>query len=333
MASQREPRHNAGNRMNKVMEGEADEDDFYKTTYGGFMEEEEDNDFDSGQEDSADEVDSDFDRSEVEDEPISDEENGDKPKRRKKGVVTKAYKEPSTVVKKPVKKSEQSVPKHSKPETEDQAKSPEKNRKIDDQDGPMRKSSRRSTATNSLLTSIRRKEQEEKHKKKRESGRKPPVGIRRLTQEELLAEAEKTEKKNLKSLENYQRLEANRKKTMAKKRTFDGPTVKYISTTMTVAPNTNNVDVEKVDSPLTNPDAKNKTSQNFVVFSHDAIFHDTFKWKRSRPRPKPFCVVTNKPARFIDPLTKIPYYDLAAFKKIREAYSLTITELKDGPTR
>lgn len=42
--SQRERRSNAGNRMAKLLD-EEEEDDFYKTTYGGFLEADEDNDY------------------------------------------------------------------------------------------------------------------------------------------------------------------------------------------------------------------------------------------------------------------------------------------------
>ena len=37
MAATREKRNNAGNRMSRLLE-EEDEDEFYKTTYGGFDE-------------------------------------------------------------------------------------------------------------------------------------------------------------------------------------------------------------------------------------------------------------------------------------------------------
>lgn len=42
--AQRERRANAGNRMAKLLD-EEEEDEFYKTTYGGFQEAEEDNDY------------------------------------------------------------------------------------------------------------------------------------------------------------------------------------------------------------------------------------------------------------------------------------------------
>lgn len=44
MAAKRERRTNAGNKMAKLL-NEEEEDDFYKTTYGGFDEVEQDHDY------------------------------------------------------------------------------------------------------------------------------------------------------------------------------------------------------------------------------------------------------------------------------------------------
>lgn len=44
LAATRDRRSNAGNRMSKILDEEED-DDFYKTTYGGFTEIEEDDDY------------------------------------------------------------------------------------------------------------------------------------------------------------------------------------------------------------------------------------------------------------------------------------------------
>ena len=44
MALNRERRSNAGNRLSRLVEDE-EEDEFYKSTYGGFNEEEDDHDF------------------------------------------------------------------------------------------------------------------------------------------------------------------------------------------------------------------------------------------------------------------------------------------------
>ncbi|XP_052824369.1 vacuolar protein sorting-associated protein 72 homolog [Octopus bimaculoides] len=90
MAAERQPRHNAGNRMSKLL-NEEEEDDFYKNTYGGFNDEEDDIDFQS-EDSESDEVDSDFSIDE-DDEIRSDIDDDDEPKR-KRGINTKAYKEP-----------------------------------------------------------------------------------------------------------------------------------------------------------------------------------------------------------------------------------------------
>lgn len=80
MAANRERRSNAGNKLARLLD-EEEEDDFYKTTYGGFNEDEEDNDFHFVDEDAPDEVDSDFSIDEN-DEVISDIEIEDLPQKK-----------------------------------------------------------------------------------------------------------------------------------------------------------------------------------------------------------------------------------------------------------
>ena len=89
MAATKSRRSNAGNLMQKLIEDEVD-DDFYKSTYGGFDEEECDNDYES-EEEVDDVVDSDFSIEEQDDEKSDDED--DRPKKRKKMVV-KTFKTP-----------------------------------------------------------------------------------------------------------------------------------------------------------------------------------------------------------------------------------------------
>lgn len=74
MAAERERRSNAGNKLARLLDEEEADDDFYKTTYGGFNEDEEDNDFHFVDEEAPDEVDSDFSIDEN-DEVISDVED------------------------------------------------------------------------------------------------------------------------------------------------------------------------------------------------------------------------------------------------------------------
>lgn len=78
--------------MLALLQSTYQEDDFYKSAYGGgFNEDDEDDVFESPVHSDVDEVDSDFDRPEEDDEPISDDENEWKEGRRK----AKGYKEPS----------------------------------------------------------------------------------------------------------------------------------------------------------------------------------------------------------------------------------------------
>lgn len=81
MAATRERRSNAGNKLARLLDEEEEGDDFYKTTYGGFNEDEEDNDFHFVDEEAPDEVDSDFSIDEN-DEVISDIEAEEKPQKR-----------------------------------------------------------------------------------------------------------------------------------------------------------------------------------------------------------------------------------------------------------
>nr|AAH74215.1 MGC83390 protein [Xenopus laevis] len=101
LAEGRAPRKTAGNRMSGLLQAE-EEDDFYKTTYGGFNEESGDEEYNEDRSESEDEVDSDFDIDEG-DEPTSDHEEEEPKKKRR--VVTKAYKEPIQLLKPKPKKN------------------------------------------------------------------------------------------------------------------------------------------------------------------------------------------------------------------------------------
>lgn len=87
MAATRERRSNAGNKLARLLDEEEEGDDFYKTTYGGFNEDEEDNDFHFVDEEAPDEVDSDFSIDEN-DEVISDIEDEDKPQKKVNRYIT-----------------------------------------------------------------------------------------------------------------------------------------------------------------------------------------------------------------------------------------------------
>ncbi|XP_075976312.1 vacuolar protein sorting-associated protein YL-1 [Anticarsia gemmatalis] len=393
--SQRERRSNAGNRMAKLLD-EEEEDDFYKTTYGGFQETEEDNDYVQEKE-TEDVVDSDFDIDEN-DEPVSDQEADDK---RKRKVGTKAYKDPNRKLKKgdkPVTTTLDRVRKIAEKEKKPKEIKPEKEQKIEKDVKPEkserfldtsieRKSIRQSTAVKSAETQQRIKIRSElKRKKPKKVEDKMP------TQEELLEEALITEKENLKSLERFEQIELERKKIRPTKKTITGPVIRYHSfavplieeippaeekVTLTPLGDLNlsdiikseedlltQTDIElpelksetpeqpadkpepviKMDIDVIGPDeevniedvtakeekSSKKKDQNvkyhertLLSFENDLkdkAFNSCFPKTKPKKRRQLLCAVTKRPARYIDPITKLPYRSVDAFRIIREAY-------------
>ncbi|XP_015603316.1 vacuolar protein sorting-associated protein 72 homolog [Cephus cinctus] len=340
MASSRERRFNAGNKMAKLLNEEED-DDFYKTTYGGFEEVEQDNDY-MEEDEGEDEVDSDFSIDEN-DEPVSDpEQEGPKKKRR---LITKAYKEPKVISTQP-----QSTPK-------------ERKKKIPRQgrfsfDNTERKSIRRSTAAKSAATQKRLRERNEDQKKKvkivRHDTWKP-------TQQELLEEALLTEEINLKSLEKYQKLENEKKNTRTVRKTQVGPMIRYQSLSMPVmllsesplekeeekinvegddeksaVPTSDPSQVEPLASESDSIEKKPESQEDaglsvqetgsfyertFITFENEQLFNAAFK-KSAVPRPplKALCAITRLPARYLDPITQQPYRNIQTFRLLRDAY-------------
>ncbi|CAB1333722.1 unnamed protein product [Coregonus sp. 'balchen'] len=304
VAFSKEPRKTAGNRMSKLLDAE-EEDEFYKTTYGGFNDESGDDEYRGEHSDTEDEVDSDFDIDEG-DEPDSDQEE-DAP-RRKSRVVTKAYKEPLKVTK----------PKPKRPSEE--LKKTEK---------------AKSTSEHTRKTNLRLQERQDAPRRRRGAHHDRP-----LTQEELLAEAKITAEVNLRSLENYERLEADKKKQVHKKRRFEGPTIRYHSVLMPLVPHSilkeENVDVEGLDQDTPLPVAAvapspmpsqqplgGLCSRTYITFSDEEAFEAAFPQAvrtGSQPPTQEVCPVTHKAALYRDPVTDIPYANTQAFRIIREAY-------------
>ncbi|KAK0183160.1 hypothetical protein PV327_001227 [Microctonus hyperodae] len=334
MASTREKRANAGNKMAKLLD-EEEEDDFYKTTYGGFEEVEQDNDY-MEEDEAEDEVDSDFSIDEN-DEPVSDtEQEGPKKKRR---LVTKAYKEPKAQTVQP-----QHAPKEKK------LRGSRRNRFLNDSTG--RKSIRRSTAAKSAATQKRLRERNEDQRRKVKIVRHD---VWKPTQEELLKEALQTEEINLKSLEKYQKLENEKKNTRTVRKTHSEPMIRYQSLSMPIMELSDvitekegekvNVDVDDEKSNGStcnnNPVDTTKIQENsaqqskeksvekcegyyertFITFETEKLFRDAFK-KRRTPRKtlRPLCAITRLPAKYFDPITNLPYRNVQTFRLLRDAY-------------
>lgn len=327
MALSRERRTNAGNKMARLL-NEEEEDDFYKTTYGGFDEIEQDMDY-LEEDEGEDEVDSDFSIDEN-DEPISDtEQEGPKKKRR---LVTKAYKEP--------KPPAQAPPKEKKVRQMRQPKM-----FIDTTE---RKSIRRSTAAKSAATQRRLKERNEDQRRKTKVVRHDTW---KPTQEELLKEALQTEQINMKSLEKYQKLESEKKNTRAVRKAHFGPIIRYQSLAMPVivlresnaerGEDETNVRLENGRNKTIHAEDANarKTSTNknksrfhcedtklfyertFITFENEQLFTEAFKKsKYQRSLSKPLCSITRLPAKYLDPMTQQPYKNIQTFRLLREAY-------------
>jgi len=327
LASGREKRVTAGARMARLLD-EEEEDDFYKTTYGGFEEEECDNDYHSENSES-DFVDSDFDIDE-QDEVKSDMEDEGEGKRKRKGIDTKAYKEPA--VKKSKKDAAKPKPKPSKPRPK-----PDRSAVQIYHAEPQRKTLRQSTKSKSQATEDREKERVVREKNMKEvAARKNVSEVRRLTQKELLEEAKMTERINLKSLENYQRLELERKKNRVQKSAYRGPIIRYHSVTMPLIQELPGDEIH-VDSDsdveTQKPQSKEKCSRTFITFTEDKTFKDYFPCKKSRPPSKLTCAVTGHPARYMDPITDLPFANAHAFKVIREAYQQQVVEVSGERTK
>ncbi|XP_063371143.1 vacuolar protein sorting-associated protein 72 homolog [Cydia amplana] len=383
--AQREKRANAGNRMAKLLDDE-EEDDFYKTTYGGFQETEEDKDYIEERE-ADDVVDSDFDIDENDD-PVSDQEVEEK---RKRAVGTKAYKDPKKKKTAAPRKEVVKRVKEDKPEKHKYKKDEDFEQSLNDSIG--RKSIRKSTAVKSLETQQRIKIRSELKKKKPKK-----VEEKMPSQEELLEEALITEQENLKSLERFEQIELERKKVRPTKKAITGPVIRYHSfavpleseepdnlvTDITLSdiikseeglitpcdidmeevpvaeepkpeepkpevhhdtdsmPSLNPTKIEidvigpdeefKIDDVVTEVKPKKakayvkpkpayeRTLLTFENDLKDKAFNKCYRLNKPRRRQDMLCAVTKKPARYIDPITKLPYRSVDAFRIIREAY-------------
>lgn len=123
------------------------------------------------------------------------------------------------------------------------------------------------------------------------------------TQRQRLAEAKKTAELNIASLKRFEEFELERKKRQTKgapKRILEGPRIKEIS---------------------------------MANGKHLLILPELLPKEQLFPRPNRreyrVCAVTSKPARYTDPLTKLPYADLAAFRTIREKYKQYLAEIAE----
>ncbi|NXH88112.1 VPS72 protein, partial [Edolisoma coerulescens] len=223
LAEGRAPRRTAGNRLSGLLQAE-EEDDYrcHVPDIPGIPQESGDDEYRGEHSDSDDEVDSDFDIDEG-DEPGSEQDEAE-PRRRRR-VLTKAYREPLKSLR--AKKAE--GPRGGSQRSREVKSVP---LELQEDVGDSRKHMRQSTTEHTRQTFLRLQERQVQSKRKKGG----PNYERPLTQEELLEEAKITEEINLRSLENYERLEADKKKQVQKKRKIVGPVIRYWSLTMPLLP-------------------------------------------------------------------------------------------------
>lgn len=125
----------------------------------------------------------------------------------------------------------------------------------------------------------------------------------KLTQEELLEEAKKTELINLQSLEKYHQMELEKKKTRVVKKGPSGPTISYISTTMPLVEELNpemdqlnvedDIKKEEIDKPeVALSDSKQSCERTFISFSDDSTLKVNFNHVVEKKPQKNVCPIT-----------------------------------------
>jgi len=297
-------RATAGNRYRQALATDLDEEEreFFGSTYGGFAEEKDDDDFRDSSSETDESISS---SSEHESEP--DEVDEPIRERKKRKMV---YKEPRAKAKARLTGMQQ------------QQQQPEKSKKKKIEIPPeQRKSTRQSTVEQRERDEEFEEPQRKKYTKKMH---------KQLTQEQLLKEAMKMEEINLSELLVFQKEEEIRKNKSKRKktRTITGPTIKTISRIRPLADSSINSTADKqprLAAPMVEeisnliPDYTKRVNakiDNFVVFSSAVTFKTTFDQRKPSEKPPTLCRITGKPARY---RTKegIPYFDSFAFKQLQ----------------
>ncbi|KAG1652588.1 hypothetical protein FOA52_007920 [Chlamydomonas sp. UWO 241] len=158
---------------------------------------------------------------------------------------------------------------------------------------------RRSTVSKTTEGAQARRKQDAKPKKA--PTKKKDDGWRPMTQQELLAEAARTEVENTASLKLLlAREEETKRKAMFTKKNYQGPLVKYHSKK------------EKAADGVTD------TAQMTLRVCN---MHYPPPWLRRMrappPPPIPHCSVSGLPAKYRDPITRAPYAHLGALRRMR----------------
>ena len=146
-----------------------------------------------------------------------------------------------------------------------------------------------------------------------------------LTQNELLAEAVITEKINIQSLKDWQKLEEEKSKIKLNPRhKIDVPFIRYHSVAMPLIEeiNGNESDETSNDCKSSHSEYKNY-SRTFISFSDEETYKSimsSISKSSSLSTKEMICPVTRMPARYFDPISQLPYANAEAFRFIRHYY-------------
>ena len=247
----------------------------------------------SSEEDKPDEFDSDFNDSESDDEVDSEEEEKKMRKSEKKSQAADrkrkaTYKEPGPK-KRPAKAPAGPAP----ADGGGTGSTPVAARLRIKAEALLPRSLRQSTTTKSKESEVQRKAEEKAWKARPKP--KPIQHKCEFTQEELLTEAVQTERENTKWILSRQRAAREKEESNSGPKQQNLTAVKYIS--------------RRGTNPL-------------ITFADVESLPEFFRPGYTPPappeRPKPVCVITGLPAKYLDPLTQQPYANAEAFKKLRE---------------
>ncbi|CAG2164972.1 unnamed protein product [Oppiella nova] len=314
LSANRMRRPNAGSKMSQLLDTEEVVDHFYDSIYGGFQEDDNDIDYTSDESsDSEDMIDSDFSIDENDD-PISDDPNEEqmKPKTKQKFGDNR---------RKPMK---------AKTKSESIAKEVKVPLVVDiPVIGTIFSSKRlRSTKSDDLVEKIFESRLNGSQKKPSKEMKRKTNGKscgKEWTQSELLKEAKITEKLNLQSLKEYERLESQKNKTKRVKHSIDGPFIRFNSVSMPLIEELDEQSGEGNGAEVESHKSGAKSySRTFITFSDEQTFDSWLNSLSNNSSMKSIsgmvCPVTQLPARYFDPISELPFANSEAFQAIRTQY-------------
>lgn len=118
-------------------------------------------------------------------------------------------------------------------------------------------------------------------------------------------------------------MESEKKTKRPIKKVFTGPTIRYHSMRLPIIEDVEMEDLKNVKKENEKTEQKyyERTFLTFLNDPNDVSFKKVMNIKPKIKVPtKVKCSITNLPAKYIDPLTCLPYHNSFSFKLIREAY-------------